>query len=74
MSFETAWCPVMQANVTKVMNFEGETTTVICPEFEPLTKTCRLKKAAGLGGPLSQLVERVSEQTLSDPAPRCRFV
>jgi hypothetical protein len=71
MAITSAWCSVLQATVTRVTTLEGEVTTVICPEFEPLMKTCRLKKMAGLGGPLSQLLERVSEETLANPAPRC---
>jgi hypothetical protein len=73
MGIDTTWCSVLHARITRVTTFEGEATTVICPEFEPMTKTCRLKKAAGLGGPLTQLLERVTDETLSDPAPRCSF-
>jgi hypothetical protein len=73
MAITTTWCPVLQANVTKVTTLEDEVTSLICPEFEPLMKTCRLKKMAGLGGPLSQLLERVSEEALSSPAPRCNL-
>ena len=71
MAIETAWCSVLHEHVTRVTTLEGETTTIICPEFEPMTRTCRLKKAARLGGPLAQLLERVGEETLSDPGPRC---
>jgi hypothetical protein len=63
MAIITGWCPVLQENVTRITTFEGEVTTVVCPEFEPHTKGCRLKKAAGLGGPLSQLL---------DASPRAR--
>jgi hypothetical protein len=71
MAIESAWCSVLRAPVTKVTTLEGEVTAVICPEFESTMKTCRLKKATGLGGPLAQLLERASEDTLSDPTPRC---
>jgi hypothetical protein len=73
MAITTTWCPVLQANVTMVATFEDEVTILICPEFEPLTKTCRLKKMTGLCGPLSQLLERVLEGTLANPAPRCQM-
>jgi hypothetical protein len=73
MTIASAWCSVLQATVSRMTTLEGEVSTVICPEFEPVTKTCRLKKAAGLGGPLSQLLERVSEETLANPAPRCHL-
>jgi hypothetical protein len=73
MAITTTWCSVLQANVTKVTTFEDEVTTLICPEFEPVTKTCRMKKMTGLGGPLSQLLERVSEETLANPTVRCHI-
>jgi hypothetical protein len=71
MAIESVWCSVLREPVTRVTTLEGEVTAVICPEFESAMKTCRLKKAAGLGGPLARLLERASEDTLSDPAPRC---
>ena len=73
MAIATKWCPVLQANVTTVTTLEGEVMTLICPEFEPVTKNCRLKAMTGLSGPLSQLLERVSEETLTNPAPRCHM-
>jgi hypothetical protein len=73
MAITTKWCSVLQATVTKVTTFEGEVTTLICPEFEPVTKSCRLKKMTALSGPLSQLLERVSEETLTNVAPRCHM-
>jgi hypothetical protein len=71
MPITTTWCSVLKANVTKVTTLEGEVTTLNCREFEPVTKTCRLRKMTRLQGPLSQLLERVSEGTLADPAARC---
>ena len=73
MAITSAWCSVLQTSVARLTTLEGEVSTVICPEFEPVTRTCRLKKAAVLGGPLSQLLERVSEEALSSPAPRCNL-
>ena len=73
MTITSSWCSVLQATVSRMRTLDGEVSTVICPEFEPVTKTCRLKKAAGLGGPLSKLLERVSEETLATPSPRCNL-
>ena len=73
MTFTSTWCSVQQATVSRMMTFEGDVSTVICHEFDPVTRACRLKKAASLEGPLSQLIARVSEGTLADPAPRCHL-
>ena len=73
MAITSAWCSVLQANVSRLTTLEGEVSTVICPEFEAVTRTCRLKKAAVLGGPLSQLLERVSEEALANPTSRCNL-
>lgn len=73
MAIDTAWCSVLHATITRVTTLEGEVFNIICPEFDAPSKTCRLRKAAGLGGPLSQLLERVSEESLSHPEPRCHL-
>jgi hypothetical protein len=41
------------------------------PEYEALTGTCKLKKTALGGGPLAQLVERISEDTLASRGTLC---
>lgn len=64
-------CPVLRDNVTRVTDFEGEPTTIICSEYQEPTGICRLKKNALDGGPLSQLLERVEEQTLGSRGTRC---
>lgn len=64
-------CPVLGANVTRVTDLENEVTAIICPEYEEPTGICRLKKNAFQGGPLSQLLERVSEDTLETRSTRC---
>lgn len=64
-------CPVARATVTRVTDFEGATTRVICPEYEEPTGICRLKEIALAGGPLSRFLERVSEGTLNRRAMRC---
>lgn len=64
-------CPVAHAVVTRVTDFEGATIRMICPEYEEPTGICRLKQRAREGGPLSQLLERLSEQTLDESTTRC---
>jgi hypothetical protein len=70
MAIKSIRCPVLQAEVTLVTDFEGHVTRVICPEFEPADR-CRLKKAALDEGPLVQLIERTAEHTLSSHDTRC---
>lgn len=64
-------CPVLRANVTRVTDFEGDPTAIICPEYDEPTGICRLKRNALDGGPLSQLLERVEESTLGSRGTRC---
>lgn len=71
MAIISVRCPVAQAMVTRVTDFEGQTTRVICAEYEHPAGICRLKRSAFEGGPLSQLVERLSEETLETRSPRC---
>jgi hypothetical protein len=73
MEITSAWCSVLQARVPRVTTLEGEVTKVICPEFDSSSKTCRVKKAAGQGGPLSQLLDCVTEQSLAHPDSRCNL-
>ena len=64
-------CPVLRAHVTRITDFEGEPTNILCAEYEQPTGICRLKRNALDGGPLSQLLERVEENTLSSRSTRC---
>ena len=73
MSLERIWCPVVAAQISRVTNLEGDVTSVICPDYEAETGLCRRRAAVRKGGPLSQLLERVSEGTLSDSSARCLF-
>jgi hypothetical protein len=73
MEINSAWCPVLRARVARLTTFEGEVTKVICPEFDASSKTCRVKKAARQGGPLSQLLDSVAEQSLAHPDTRCNL-
>lgn len=71
MAIHSIWCPVMSAHVTRVTGFEGDVLKIICPHYEEPTGICGLKAAASLGGPLSQLLERVAEDTLDSRTARC---
>ena len=71
MSIYSTYCPVLQATVTRVADFEGTVTRVFCPEYEPSTRSCRVKMQASGGGPLSQLLERLAEGTLDHRGYRC---
>lgn len=64
-------CPISRATVTRITDFEGATTNVICPEYQEPTGICRLKETALTGGPLSRFLEGVSEGTLNSRALRC---
>lgn len=66
-------CHVLGANVTRVTDLEGSVTRVICLEYEESTGQCRLRIDALGGGPLSQLFERVAEDTLASRGTRCEL-
>jgi hypothetical protein len=67
----SSWCCVLQKNVTRVTNLEGEIVSVICPEFQVSTGICRLKEHAFQDGLLSELLRRVDENAIENPEPRC---
>jgi hypothetical protein len=71
MAITTIRCPVAQAVVTRMTDLEGEVTRVICPEYEEPTGICRLKRNVLHGGPLAQLLDRVSENTLDTDGVQC---
>jgi hypothetical protein len=71
MALASVWCPVLGGRISRVTNFEGAVTRINCPEYEDSTKTCRRKADALKGGPLAQLLERVSEETLASSGLRC---
>ena len=66
-------CPVLGAEVGRVTDLEGRVLQIICDEYEQ-DGTCRLKTSARRGGPLSQLLERVSEHTLDTPGTVCSLL
>jgi hypothetical protein len=71
MGINQVRCSVIGATVSRVVDFEGETTRIICAEYDEQTGICRLKKTASKGGMLSQLLERVSEDSLDTKNTRC---
>ena len=74
MSIVTVHCPVSQRSVARVVDLEGVVTAVICDAFDRETKTCGLKRHIDDGGPLSRLLERVSEHTLDRRSLLCDLV
>ena len=68
---KSVWCPVMQAHVTCMMDLEGAVVRVVCNEYEDKTRTCRMRRRALAGGPLAQLLARVSENVLADRNVSC---
>ncbi|MBZ5560640.1 MAG: hypothetical protein LAO77_25585 [Acidobacteriia bacterium] len=71
MALNPVHCSVLHATVTCETDLEGEVTRVICPEYEEPTGICRLKRSVEESGPLGQLLERVSEESLAAPGPMC---
>lgn len=71
MAMTSIRCPVLGAHVTQVTDLEGNVMRIICAEYEPSTGACRLKNAALEGGPLAQLLERMSEDTLNTRSTLC---
>jgi hypothetical protein len=71
MAINLLRCPVLGANVTAMIDLGGEATKIICAEYDARTGVCRLKTSAAQGGMLSQLLERVSADTLDTRDTRC---
>ena len=71
MSITTVRCPINDTVVSRIVDFEGGVARVICPSFDSATGECRAKRRALEGGRLSQLLERVAEQTLATRSVRC---
>lgn len=64
-------CRVLGSNVTRVTDFEGAVAQLICPEYDERTGICRIREQGAGSGPLSQLLERVDEDTLARRDARC---
>ena len=73
MGLTSVHCHVLGMRVSLTTSFEGEVTTIICPEYESATGGCRIKRRASGGGPLSQLLEGLAEDPLAARTMRCNF-
>jgi hypothetical protein len=73
MAITSIRCPVLGAHVARLTDLEGAVTKVICAEYDEGTGTCRLKKTALEGGPLTQLLARLSEDTLAARGTFCEL-
>jgi hypothetical protein len=71
MAMISVRCPVLAAHVTQVTDLEGTIVTIICPEYDGATGSCRMKTAALAGGPLAQLLERMTEDGLAARGTGC---
>ena len=71
MAITSIRCPVLGARITRVTDFEGRVTKIICAEYEKSTGTCRLKRRSLEGGPLAQLLARLSGETLDTRGTVC---
>ena len=74
MSITTIRCPVNDVVVSRIVDFEGGVTRVICPSFDAATGECRVKRRALDGGRLSQLLERVADRTLDTRSTLCAML
>jgi hypothetical protein len=70
MAIKSRHCHVARADVSLITDLEERVVRVICPDYEA-SGNCRLKQRALGGGLLSQLLERVSEDTLDSRTMRC---
>ena len=71
MAMTSMWCPVLDAHVTCLTDLEGAVTRIICAEYGESTGSCRLKQTALEGGPLAQLLERISQDALNTRSTLC---
>ena len=71
MPITSVRCQVLGASVSCVTDLEGSVTKVVCAEYDEPTGNCRVKQGALAGGPLSQLLARVADDTLAGHGTRC---
>jgi hypothetical protein len=70
MAIKSRRCHVARADVSVITDLEERVVRVICPDYGP-SGDCRLKQRALGGGLLSQLLERVAEDTLDSRSMCC---
>lgn len=73
MAITSIFCHVAGTNVTRVTDLEGRVVHLICPEYDDATGLCRIRQRASSGGPLSQLLERLDEETLDRRDTHCEL-
>ena len=66
MAISSVRCAVLGAIVMRVTDLEGETTKIMCADYEEPTRVCRPRTSVSQGGMLSQFLERISAGSL-DP-------
>ena len=71
MALTQAHCHVLQSSVVRETDLEGRVTRLICPELDAATSSCRLKRSALQAGPLGQLLERITEDSLAERGTQC---
>jgi len=74
MRIETVHCHVLGTTVTRVVDFEGLVGHVICREYQRADGTCRVKRSAGRGGPLSRLLHRVDDDNVAGRGVTCSLL
>ena len=73
MTITSIRCPVLGARVICLTDLEATVTRIICAKYNTSTGSCRLKRTALEGGPLAQLLERMSEDALDTRSTLCVF-
>ena len=74
MAIKSTYCHVREGQVSVITDLEGVLTRLICPDYEPSSGTCRIRAGVLGNGPLSQLLQRVDDDTLDKPAARCALL
>ena len=74
MTISTVHCHVLPGTVTRVADLEGQTTRIICPEFDEATGQCRLRQRELEGGPLGRLLVRTAQEDLDTSSARCALL
>lgn len=73
MPIESIHCHVLGAHVTRITGLEGDVVRIVSAEYDGPTGDGRLKKAGRQGGPLSQWLERVTEEALDAKSVQCHL-
>jgi hypothetical protein len=70
---QSAYCHVINGEVTLEIDMEGSVASIFCPEYDSITRECRLKRRTTADGPLAQLLDRSMEHRLAERGARCPF-